>query len=136
MKKELKIFDRPQNVKKFLGAFYISLVVLLIVDFFVHKHAEFPWEGAVEPWVRCGKVPWYDAVWGMGSAIGANCDPMLLHDQVNVLISLVEVDKAEATLQLASSKLQRVGLEEVEHDILASLPTHLSHISYRLPHQR
>jgi len=46
MKKELKIFDKPENVKKFLGFFYASLVVLLIVDFFVHKHAEFPWEGA------------------------------------------------------------------------------------------
>jgi hypothetical protein len=48
MKKELKIFDKPENVKKFLGLFYASLVVLLIVDFFVHKHAEFPWEGATD----------------------------------------------------------------------------------------
>lgn len=48
MKKELKIFDKPENVKRFLGFFYASLVVLLIVDFFIHKHAEFPWEGAPE----------------------------------------------------------------------------------------
>ena len=45
MKRELKIFDKPQNVKRFLGGFYVFLVVLLIIDFFVHKHAEFEWEG-------------------------------------------------------------------------------------------
>jgi hypothetical protein len=46
MKRELKIFDKPENVKRFLGGFYISLVALLIIDFFIHKHAEFPWEEA------------------------------------------------------------------------------------------
>lgn len=45
MKRELKIFDKPENVKRFLGFFYASLVVLLIIDFFIHKHAYFPWEG-------------------------------------------------------------------------------------------
>jgi hypothetical protein len=48
MKKELKIFDKPKNVKRLLGSFYISLLMLLIIDFFVHKHAEFPWEGATD----------------------------------------------------------------------------------------
>ncbi len=47
MKKELKIFDKPKNVKRFLGFFYASLLVLLVLDFFIHKHAEFPWEGAI-----------------------------------------------------------------------------------------
>ena len=46
MKKELDIFDKPKNVKRFLGIFYLSLVVLLIIDFFIHKHGEFPWEDA------------------------------------------------------------------------------------------
>lgn len=46
MKKEFKIFDKPENVKKFLGFFYASLVLLLIIDLFIHKHAEFQWEGA------------------------------------------------------------------------------------------
>jgi len=45
MKKELTIFDKPKNIKILLAFFYLSLVVLLIIDFFVHKHAEFPWEG-------------------------------------------------------------------------------------------
>ena len=58
MKKELKIFDKPQNVKRVLGTFFISLIVLLIMDFFVHKHSEFPWEGypdffAVYGFVSC-----------------------------------------------------------------------------------
>lgn len=44
MKRELKIFDKPKNVKRFLGGFYLSLIALLIVDFFIRKHAEFPWE--------------------------------------------------------------------------------------------
>lgn len=46
MKKELKIFDKPENVKRFLRIFYVFLVLLLIVDFFIPKHTEFPWEGA------------------------------------------------------------------------------------------
>jgi len=59
MKKELKIFDKPENVKRFLGFFYASLVVLLIVDFFIHKHAEFPWEDA----------PNFFAAYGFGSCV-------------------------------------------------------------------
>ena len=46
VKRELKIFDNPKNVKRLLTIFYISLVVLLVVDFFIHKHADFPWEEA------------------------------------------------------------------------------------------
>ena len=44
MKKELKIFDKPRNVKRFLVIFYISLAVLLIVDFVIHKHAPGAWQ--------------------------------------------------------------------------------------------
>ena len=46
MKKELKIFDKPENVKKFLGFFYAVLVLLLIIDLFIHKHSAFAWDGA------------------------------------------------------------------------------------------
>jgi len=59
MKKELKIFDKPENVKKLLTTFYISLVVLLIVDFFVHKHGDFPWED----------IPDFFAVYGFVSCV-------------------------------------------------------------------
>ena len=44
MGKELKIFDRPENVKKFLVVFYCALALLLISDLFIHKHGDFPWE--------------------------------------------------------------------------------------------
>ncbi len=47
MKRELKIFDKPENVKRFLGGFYISLIALLIIDFFILMHPDFPW--AVAP---------------------------------------------------------------------------------------
>ena len=60
MKRELKIFDRPENVKRLLGFFYALLVVLLLVDFFIHKHAEFPWESA----------PGFLAAYGFVSCVG------------------------------------------------------------------
>jgi hypothetical protein len=59
MKKELKIFDKAQNVKRFLVFFYISLAVLLIIDFFIHKHGEFPWEAATD----------FFAAYGFGSCV-------------------------------------------------------------------
>lgn len=56
MKKELKIFDKSQNVKRFLGGFYVSLIILLIIDFFIHKHSEFAWEGIPEFYATYGFV--------------------------------------------------------------------------------
>lgn len=56
MKKELKIFDKPQNIKRFLYLFFASLAVLLIIDIFIHKHAEFPWEGALDFFAAYGFI--------------------------------------------------------------------------------
>lgn len=56
MKKELKIFDKPENVKRFLLFFYAVLVLLLIIDFFIPKHADFPWEGATNFFALYGFV--------------------------------------------------------------------------------
>jgi len=44
MKNELTVFDDPKNVKRLLLAFYICLLVLLIIDPFVQKHGDFEWE--------------------------------------------------------------------------------------------
>ncbi len=44
MKKELKVFDKPKNVRRLLGVFYGSLVLLLLAELVIHKHAAFPWE--------------------------------------------------------------------------------------------
>ncbi|GAB6144325.1 hypothetical protein [Desulfocicer vacuolatum] len=45
MKNEKKhMFDNPKNVKRLLAIFFTSVVILFILDFFVHKHAHFPWE--------------------------------------------------------------------------------------------
>ena len=45
MKKEIRLFDNPKNIKRLRGFFYIFLAFLLVADFFIHKHADFPWEG-------------------------------------------------------------------------------------------
>jgi hypothetical protein len=44
MKKEMKIFDNPRNVKLTLYGFYASLVVLLLLDIFIHRHTYFSFE--------------------------------------------------------------------------------------------
>ena len=46
MKKELTLFDKPRNVNRFLYLFYASLVALLLIDPFIHKHGAFGWEDA------------------------------------------------------------------------------------------
>jgi len=44
LKKELTFLDSQKNRNRVRFYFYISLVVLLIADFFIHKHGHFPWE--------------------------------------------------------------------------------------------
>ncbi len=56
MKKELKIFADPRNVKRFLLLFYGCLVLLLVIDPFIHKHGEFPWEDTPEFFAAYGFV--------------------------------------------------------------------------------
>ena len=38
------LFDNPGNVKLFFISFYLSLLILLVIDFFIYKHPHFPWE--------------------------------------------------------------------------------------------
>ena len=44
--KELNFLDKPKNRKRVLRYFFLSLALLIVIDFFIHKHAEFPWEAA------------------------------------------------------------------------------------------
>jgi len=57
-KSKAYLFDKPRNVKRLLRTFYLSLVVLLGIDFFIPKHPHFPWEewpefSAVYGFVAC-----------------------------------------------------------------------------------
>lgn len=47
-RKELSFLDSTKNRARVRNYFYISLLVLLVMDFFVHKHGHFPWEEAPE----------------------------------------------------------------------------------------
>lgn len=44
MKKEIKLFDKPENVRRLLYCFYVTLLILLGTEFFIHKHVNFYWE--------------------------------------------------------------------------------------------
>jgi len=43
-KEKIHLFDKPENVKRLLAIFFCSIILLFILDLFVHKHAHFPWE--------------------------------------------------------------------------------------------
>jgi hypothetical protein len=58
-KKTLTIFDDPKRVKKFLTGFFISLIVLLGCDFFIHKHDH----------ISLGNAPEFYAVYGFVSCV-------------------------------------------------------------------
>ena len=38
------LFDKHRNVQILLRCFYVSLLILLIIELFVHKYAHFAWE--------------------------------------------------------------------------------------------
>lgn len=38
------LFDKPGRVKRLLGIFYLSLVLLVVADLFIQKHPDFAWE--------------------------------------------------------------------------------------------
>ena len=50
------LFDNPRNVKILLRSFFSSLVVLLIIEFFVRKHPHFGCEGWLEFYAVYGFV--------------------------------------------------------------------------------
>ena len=50
------LFDKPKNVKILLGCFYVSLGILMVIEFFVHKHPHFGWESWPEFYAVYGFV--------------------------------------------------------------------------------
>lgn len=37
-------FDKPANIKLLAWSFFLSLILLLALEFFIHKHTHFPQE--------------------------------------------------------------------------------------------
>ncbi|HEX9757035.1 MAG TPA: hypothetical protein VGB26_04455 [Nitrospiria bacterium] len=54
MKKEFDFFDHPGNIKRIKRIFYLVLILLLVFEFFIHKHTTFPWES----------IPGFNALYG------------------------------------------------------------------------
>ncbi|OQX65734.1 MAG: hypothetical protein B5M55_03185 [Desulfococcus sp. 4484_242] len=50
------LFDNPRNIKILLGCFYVSLFILLIIEFFISKHPHYPWEAWPEFYAVYGFV--------------------------------------------------------------------------------
>ncbi len=50
------LFDNPKNVKRLLGGFYLSLLVLLAAELFLHKRPHFAWEAWPEFYAVYGFV--------------------------------------------------------------------------------
>jgi hypothetical protein len=50
------LFDKPENVKRLFRVYYPSLVLLLVLDLFIDKHAYFPWESWPEFYAVYGFV--------------------------------------------------------------------------------
>ena len=44
--REITLLDAPKNRARVRKVFYISLLILLVVEFFTTKHGHFPWEEA------------------------------------------------------------------------------------------
>ena len=46
IQREITLLDAPKNRARVRKYFYISLLILLVVEFFTTKHGHFPWEQA------------------------------------------------------------------------------------------
>lgn len=43
-RQEEYLFDRPRNVRRLFRVFYAACVILLALDFILHRHATHAWE--------------------------------------------------------------------------------------------
>lgn len=53
-KEKIYLFDRPENVDRLLKGFYAICILLVLIDFVVHRHIGFGWE----------KIPAFYAIYG------------------------------------------------------------------------
>jgi purine-cytosine permease-like protein len=53
------LFDNPGNIERLLRSFYAICIILVIVDFFVHRHVEMWWE----------KIPAFYALYGFVACV-------------------------------------------------------------------
>ena len=56
---KVHFFDKPENVDRLLKGFYGVCILLVIVDFFVHRHIGFGWE----------KIPAFYAIYGFVACV-------------------------------------------------------------------
>ena len=54
--KKIHFFDKPKNVNRLIMLTFGSCIILLIIDFFVHKHSHFPMEEWPEFYATYGFV--------------------------------------------------------------------------------
>ncbi len=58
-KEKIHIFDRQENVDRLLKGFYAICMLLVLVDFVVHRHIGFNWE----------KIPAFYAIYGFVACV-------------------------------------------------------------------
>ena len=69
MKRELKIFDNPANLKRLLYVFYGILVLLIVLDLILGGHAEGGHAGGEEHGFPWENMPAFFAVYGFVSYV-------------------------------------------------------------------
>ena len=67
-KNELTFLDSEKNQSRIRKYFYISLIILLVLDLFITKHGHFAWENA----------PGFYAVYGFIACVSLICVAKLL----------------------------------------------------------
>ena len=58
-KEKIHFFDRPENVNRLLKGFYAICILLVLVDFVVHRHIGIDWE----------KIPAFYAIYGFVACV-------------------------------------------------------------------
>ena len=56
---KVHLFDKPENVQRLLRGFYAVCALLVVADFFAHRHIEHSWE----------RLPAFYAIYGFVSCV-------------------------------------------------------------------